>query len=120
MILYISTLRPRQNGHHLADDIFKSISFNENVFPAQIVPHKHQVSRKIFSLILVCFLFEVLLGTNENKDLKLHREYLWSVTSKLHFGKAVLLETLKSTLSVAMNLKITQQCPKLAWRIFIR
>ena len=28
-----------------------------------VVTHKHQVSRKIFSLILICFLFVVLLGT---------------------------------------------------------
>ena len=28
----INTLRPRQNGRHLPDDIFKSISFNENVW----------------------------------------------------------------------------------------
>ena len=27
----INTLRPRQNGHHFADDTFKSIFFNENV-----------------------------------------------------------------------------------------
>ena len=26
-----NTLRPRQNGHHFADDIFKSIFLNENV-----------------------------------------------------------------------------------------
>ena len=41
-----------------------------------------QVSRKIFWLILLCFLFIVLLGTHENHDLKLHRWYLWSVASK--------------------------------------
>ena len=29
--LYINTLRPRQNGRHFADDIFKCIFFNENV-----------------------------------------------------------------------------------------
>ena len=28
----ISTLRPRQNGRHFPDDIFKCISFNENVW----------------------------------------------------------------------------------------
>ena len=28
---YINTLRPRQNGRHFADDIFKHILFNENV-----------------------------------------------------------------------------------------
>ena len=27
-----NTLRPRQNGHHFADDIFKCIFFNENVW----------------------------------------------------------------------------------------
>ena len=27
----INTLRPRQNGRHFADDIFKSIFLNENV-----------------------------------------------------------------------------------------
>ena len=27
-----NTLRPRQNGHHLADDIFKCIFLNENVW----------------------------------------------------------------------------------------
>ena len=27
----VTTLRPRQNGHHLADDIFKCIFLNENV-----------------------------------------------------------------------------------------
>ena len=47
-----------------------------------IVPHKYQVSRKIFSLISICFLFVALLGTYENHDLKLHRWYLWSVASK--------------------------------------
>ena len=29
---HIWTLRPRQNGRHFADDIFKCISFNENVW----------------------------------------------------------------------------------------
>ena len=28
----ISTVRPRQNGHHFPDDIFKYILFNENVW----------------------------------------------------------------------------------------
>ena len=30
-ILLINTLRPRQNGRHFADDIFKCIFVNENV-----------------------------------------------------------------------------------------
>ena len=30
--LFINTLRPRQNGRHFADDIFKCIFFNENVW----------------------------------------------------------------------------------------
>ena len=29
---HLNTLRPRQNGRHLPDDIFKCISLNENVF----------------------------------------------------------------------------------------
>ena len=29
---HINTLRPRQNGRHFADDLFKSIFFNENVW----------------------------------------------------------------------------------------
>ena len=29
---WVNTLRPRQNGHHFADDIFKCIFFNENVW----------------------------------------------------------------------------------------
>ena len=29
---YINTLRPRQNGRHFADDIFKCIFLNENVW----------------------------------------------------------------------------------------
>ena len=34
---YIRTLRPRQNGRHFADDIFKCIFLNENVwFPIKI------------------------------------------------------------------------------------
>ena len=28
---FVNTLRPRQNGRHLPDDIFKCISLNENV-----------------------------------------------------------------------------------------
>ena len=28
----VNTLRPRQNGHHFADDIFKCIFFNENIW----------------------------------------------------------------------------------------
>ena len=28
----LNTLRPRQNGHHFADDTFKRIFFNENVW----------------------------------------------------------------------------------------
>ena len=32
MVDYLNTLRPRQNGHHFADDIFKYIFFNENVW----------------------------------------------------------------------------------------
>ena len=27
----VNTLRPKQNGHHFADDIFKYIFLNENV-----------------------------------------------------------------------------------------
>ena len=34
MTLNIKTLRSRQNGHHLPDDIFKSIFLNENVWIA--------------------------------------------------------------------------------------
>ena len=30
----LNTLRPRQNGHHFADDIFKCIFLNENVLIA--------------------------------------------------------------------------------------
>ena len=30
--IIINTLRPRQNGHHFADDIFKCIFLNENVW----------------------------------------------------------------------------------------
>ena len=30
--LPLNTLRPRQNGRHFADDIFKRIFLNENVF----------------------------------------------------------------------------------------
>ena len=29
---WVNTLRPRQNGHHFADDIFKCIFLNENVW----------------------------------------------------------------------------------------
>ena len=29
---HLNTLRPRRNGHHFADDIFKRIFFNENVW----------------------------------------------------------------------------------------
>ena len=29
--MWLNTLRPRQNGHHFADDTFKRISLNENV-----------------------------------------------------------------------------------------
>ena len=29
--IHINSLRPRQNGRHFADDIFKSIFMNENV-----------------------------------------------------------------------------------------
>ena len=32
MYMYINTLRPRQIGRHFADDIFKYIFFNENVW----------------------------------------------------------------------------------------
>ena len=30
--IFLNTLRPRQNGHHFADDIFKCIFLNENVW----------------------------------------------------------------------------------------
>ena len=30
--VFLNTLRPRQNGRHLADDIFKQIFLNENVW----------------------------------------------------------------------------------------
>ena len=36
----INTLRPRQNGHHFPDDIFKYIFFNENVWIAIKIPLK--------------------------------------------------------------------------------
>ena len=32
ILVMINTLRPRQNGRHFADDIFRRISFNENVW----------------------------------------------------------------------------------------
>ena len=36
-MFFINTLRPRQNGRHFADDIFKCIFLNENVWiPIQI------------------------------------------------------------------------------------
>ena len=31
-ISFLNTLRPRQNGHHFADDIFKCIFLNENIW----------------------------------------------------------------------------------------
>ena len=31
-VCHTNTLRPRQNGHHFPDDIFKCIFFNENVW----------------------------------------------------------------------------------------
>ena len=36
----INTLRPRQNGRHFADDIFKCISLNENVWIPIKIPMK--------------------------------------------------------------------------------
>ena len=36
-----STLRPRQNGHHFADDIFKCISLNENFWILNKIPLKY-------------------------------------------------------------------------------
>ena len=36
---YLNTLRPRQNGRHLADDTFKHIFLNENVcISVEILP----------------------------------------------------------------------------------
>ena len=32
LVMFINTLRTRQNGHHLPDDIFKCILLNENVW----------------------------------------------------------------------------------------
>ena len=32
VFIQVNTLRPRQNGHHFADDIFKCIFLNENVW----------------------------------------------------------------------------------------
>ena len=37
---WINTLRPRQNGRHLPDDIFKCISLNENVCISIEIPLK--------------------------------------------------------------------------------
>ena len=34
IISYLNTLRPRQNGHHFADDIFKWVFVNRNVWIA--------------------------------------------------------------------------------------
>ena len=31
LLVYVDTLRPRQKGHHFADDTFKCISLNENI-----------------------------------------------------------------------------------------
>ena len=36
----INTLRPRQNGRHLADDTFKRIFLNENVWISINIPLK--------------------------------------------------------------------------------
>ena len=32
VLSFLNTLRPRRNGHHFADDIFKRIFFNENIW----------------------------------------------------------------------------------------
>ena len=32
MLFFVNTLRPRQNGRHFADDMFKCISLNKNVW----------------------------------------------------------------------------------------
>ena len=36
----LNALRPRQNGRHFADDIFKCIFLNENVWISQTIPLK--------------------------------------------------------------------------------
>ena len=38
---HINTLRPRRNGHHFADDIFKLIFLNENCILIQFFPRVH-------------------------------------------------------------------------------
>ena len=39
-IMHLNTLRPRQNGRHFADDIFKCILLNENVWIGNKIPMK--------------------------------------------------------------------------------
>ena len=45
--LHINTLRPRQNGRHFPDDIFKCIFFNENVLISIKISLKFVPKRQI-------------------------------------------------------------------------
>ena len=99
--------------------VYSTVYSNADQRKHQIVPHKHQVSRKIFSLILIRFLSVALLGTYENHVLKLHRWYLWSVASKISFWEGDFTGNTKINIICCHELKITQKCPNFAWNISI-
>ena len=71
-------LRPRQNGHHFADDIFKCISLNENVWipikillkfvpksPINNIPSLVQISHYLSQWWLAYWRIYASLGLNE-------------------------------------------------------
>ena len=56
------SLRPRQKGRHVADDIFKRIFFNENIWISitislKFVPEGSIVNKSALVQVMVCYLF---------------------------------------------------------------
>ena len=66
-----NTLRPRQNGHHFADDIFKCIFLNENVWITIKVLLKYIPT--LFSLI--CAWKNGWVNNREASDLRRYRAH---------------------------------------------
>ena len=102
----VNTLRPRQNGRHFADDIFKRIFFNENVWisikislkfvpkgPINKIPALFQImawrrpgDKPLFEPMMVSLVYRRIyasLGLDEltHKQLEKHRCILSFVTT---------------------------------------
>ena len=123
-----NTLRPRQNGRHFTDDIFKYISLNENVWflfkislkfvskglinniPAlvQIMAWRRPGDKPLSQSIMVSSLMHICVSQPQWAKIQFLNTLLWSIvtiTAKMHeYVEEPLLEIELETLLIAYML----------------